>query len=103
MMNPSKPDYQVNNFRALSWTEGLLGPANKGGEVIKSYNHAFVLKMSLLVSNENLTGASDMGQAQQDGGPSKDVPSVLQTLQRVAGAFHPIWQYLRLQHKRSIS
>ena len=46
--------------------------------------------MSLLVSNENLTGTSDMGQAQQDGGPSKDVPSVLQTLQRVAGAFHPI-------------
>ena len=24
---------QVNNFRAISWTEGLLGAANKGGEV----------------------------------------------------------------------
>ena len=24
---------QVSNFRAISWTEGLLGPANKGGQV----------------------------------------------------------------------
>ena len=32
---------QVSNFRAISWTEGLLGPANKGGEVevFQSSNH----------------------------------------------------------------